>query len=172
MNILVQLAIQFFILSLLAVGGASATLPEMHRIFVDHLHLMSNTDFTNLYALSQAAPGPNVLFVGVFGWQMAGVMGALVSLFAMCGPTALISVGIEHFGSRYHDSKYYTILRRSLTPLSIGLLMSTGVLLVRTSFDLRAALLTLVSMIILMRWKLNPLILIAGGGVLGAFHFV
>lgn len=172
MSIYWVLALHFFILSLISFGGASATLPEMHRVFVDTLHLMSNADFINLYALSQAAPGPNVLFVGLFGWQMAALPGALISLVAMCGPTILISVAVEIFGGRYYNSKHYTVFRRSLTPISIGFLMSISVLLVRTSIDYRTILLSLATVIILLKKNINPLFLIIAGGILGALHWV
>lgn len=172
MNILLQLALQFFILSLIAVGGASATLPEMHRVFVDKLHLMSNDEFNNLFALSQAAPGPNVLFVGLFGLRMAGFAGASVSMLSMCGPTAVLAVVVDRIGLRHHESRFYTVLRRSLLPISIGLLMSTGALLIRASADWRTALLTAASAGILWRWRANPLILIAVGAFIGAMGWI
>lgn len=167
MNLLGTLFLHFFMLSLIAVGGASATLPEMHRVFVDSLHLMSDAEFSQLYAISQAAPGPNVLFVSLFGWQMAGFAGALLCLLAMCGPTSLIAMGVEHYGTRHQDSFLYLVFRRGLTPISIGLLTSTSVVLVKAFPNPNLVRMTIVSVVILLRFRLNPLWLIGGGALVG-----
>lgn len=167
MNLLLILAWQFLCLSFIAIGGASATLPEMHRVFVDNLHLMTDAEFSNLYAISQAAPGPNVLFVGLFGWQMAGLVGSLVSLLAMCGPTSLMAIGVEHYGSRHQDSFWYAVLRKGLMPLSIGLLTSTSLLLMQSFPNPWLLLLTVSTVGVLLKFRLNLLWLIGVGAALG-----
>ena len=89
--LLVELALQFLTLSLLSIGGANAIIPEMHLRAVDIEHWMTDADFSQMFALSQAAPGPNVLIVSLIGWKVSGLSGALVALVAMCGPAAAIS---------------------------------------------------------------------------------
>jgi len=167
MNIILVLAGHFLLLSLIAVGGATAALPEMHRVLVTDLHLMGDEQFAHLFAISQASPGPNVLFVGLFGWQIAGLCGALVSLFAMCGPAGLLAIGVEHFGAGHQNDRWYVVVRRALTPLSIGLLLSSAVLLMKTSQKPMALGLTLLSAMTLLKFRLNPLWLIAIGAIVG-----
>ena len=75
MNHLISLAISFGFLSLLAVGGGTAVLPEMqsvlaHQFGIDHLR------FVHIYSIGQIAPGPNMLMVLVIGFQVAGLLGA------------------------------------------------------------------------------------------------
>jgi Chromate transport protein ChrA len=72
---LLTLALQFSLLSFLAIGGAITALPEMHRQAVDVYHWMTSTQFTQLVAIAQAAPGPNVLIVTLIGQQVAGIPG-------------------------------------------------------------------------------------------------
>jgi chromate transporter len=86
-----ELAKVFAKLSLMAVGGINPLLPEMHRVVVENYGWMSDAQFTTLFAITQGAPGPNVLVVAAIGWQVAGMAGALVSLGAICLPSALLA---------------------------------------------------------------------------------
>jgi len=90
-DILIMLAVQFAIMSLLALGGANAVVPEMHRQAVELRGWMSDREFTDMFAMSQAAPGPNVMLVTLIGYHVAGVAGAVVTTLAMCGPTAVLA---------------------------------------------------------------------------------
>ncbi len=172
MNLLLVLALHFLFLSLIAIGGATAALPEMHRVLVTQLHLMADDQFAHLFAISQATPGPNVIFVGLFGWQTAGLAGALVSLFAMCGPASLFAIGFERFGFGHRNDHWYVLIRRTLTPIAIGLLLSSAVLLMKTATKPLALFLTLLSATVLLRTRMNPLWLIGLGAVVGVMGWV
>ena len=76
--VLIELAAQFLVLSLLSIGGANAVLPEIHLRVVETEGWMTDADFAQLFALSQAAPGPNVLIVSLIGWKVAGVVGGVM----------------------------------------------------------------------------------------------
>jgi len=167
MTLLLLLMGHFLLLSLIAIGGASATLPEMHRVLVGSLHLMSDTEFSQLYSLSQAAPGPNVLFVALFGWQVAGFWGSVVCMFSMCGPSSLLALGVEHFGSSHQNDKWYVVVRQALMPVAMGLLLSTALILMQMNPHPVPIFATLITFILLLRFKFNPLWLVAVGALLG-----
>ena len=86
---LVTLAVQFALMSLLAFGGANSVIPEMHRQAVDLHHWMTGLEFAALFAISQAAPGPNFMISTLIGWKAAGLPGALVATLALCAPSCL-----------------------------------------------------------------------------------
>src|SRR5262249_54875469 len=88
---LLELTAQFLLLSMLSIGGANAIIPEIHRRVVDLEHWMTDADFAQLFALSQAAPGPNVLIVSLVGWKVAGVIGGVVAMLAMSGPSSILT---------------------------------------------------------------------------------
>jgi len=94
--VLWELAAQFFLLSLLSIGGANAILPEIHLRVVETKQWMTDADFAQLFALSQAAPGPNVLIVSLVGWKVAGVLGGVIALLAMSGPSSILTYGVAH----------------------------------------------------------------------------
>ena len=103
------LAWTFGLMSLFAVGGANAAIPEMHRVAVDVQHWMTDKQFADVFAISQMSPGPNVLIVTLIGYSVAGLAGALVATLAMCVPTAVLAYfvpvdAIELFALACHHS--------------------------------------------------------------------
>lgn len=167
MNNLWLLIINFLYIGLISIGGVSATLPEMHRILVSDLHLMNDGKFAELYALSQAAPGPNLLFVGLFGYEISGVSGAFASLLSLSVPTLLIAINFEKYGSKFHQNKFYKILKMTLAPIAIGLLLASIFLLIKSLFNWKILLFIILNLIILKKFKFNSIYLIILGAVLG-----
>jgi Chromate transporter len=76
---LVALFLQFAVLSFFALGGASTVVPELQRQMVEMRGWLDDRQFSELYAIAQAAPGPNVMFVALLGHFIAGVPGAVVT---------------------------------------------------------------------------------------------
>jgi chromate transporter len=166
--ILFELAWRFAMISAIAFGGATAVMPEMHRFLVQDHHWIDDATFSALFAISQTSPGPNVLFVALFGWQVAGLAGAFVSLIAMCGPSSLFAVLVERLTGRHRDARWMVMIRRALTPITIGLLLATGWVIARGGeITVTAVLLTVATVFVGLRTRLNPLWMIALGALLG-----
>jgi chromate transporter len=165
---LLTLAWTFGLMSLFAVGGGNAALPEIHRIAVDVRHWMSDTQFADVFAISQLSPGPNVLIVTLIGYRVAGIAGALVATLAMCGPTAMLAYFVSRFLNRSSQSAWPAIIQAALVPLSIGLMSASGLILVETSDrSWMAVLVTAVAAVVAFATRLNPLWLLLAGGCLG-----
>jgi chromate transporter len=165
---LLTLAWTFGLMSLFAVGGANAAIPEIHRIAVDVRHWMSDTQFADVFAISQLSPGPNVLIVTLIGYRVAGIAGALVATLAMCGPTAMLAYFVSRFLDRSSQSAWPAIIQAALVPLSIGLMSASGLILVETSDrSWIAVLVTAVAAVLAFATRLNPLWLLLAGGCLG-----
>jgi chromate transporter len=158
----------FGLMSLFAVGGANAAIPEMHRVAVDVRHWMTDTQFADVFAISQMSPGPNVMIVALIGYSVAGVAGALVATLAMCGPTAVLAYYVSRLLTRSSHSRWPAIIQAALVPLSIGLMGASGLVLALTSDrSWAAALVTAVSAVLAFATRLNPLWLLLAGGCLG-----
>ena len=127
------LAWTFGLMSLFAVGGANAAIPEMHRVAVDVQHWMTDKQFADVFAISQMSPGPNVLIVTLIGYAVAGVAGALVATLAMCVPTAVLAYYVSRLLTRSSQSRWPAIIQAALVPLSIGLMGASGLILALTS---------------------------------------
>jgi chromate transporter len=140
----------------------------MHRQVVDLHGWMSSADFATLFAIAQAAPGPNVLFVSLIGWKLAGIPGALVCTLGMCLPSALLAFAVGKLWDRFRDSLLRQAIERGLAPITIGLVLGSGCLLVQAT-GTRESLLVVASLsaVLSFRSKLNPLWWLAGAALLG-----
>ena len=170
MTILVELGLFFSLLSLLSVGGMPSVIPEMHRYVVESKGWISHTDFLEMFALGQAAPGPNVLITSLIGWKIAGVPGAFVTLAAMCGPAAVISYWVAGVWERMKDRPWRAIAQRAMAPMVVGLILSGGFVLATPGGtpDWRLWLIAATSAAGMVATRLNPLWFLGAGGVLGA----
>ncbi|MFT3736895.1 MAG: chromate transporter [Rhodocyclaceae bacterium] len=124
---------QFALYSLMAVGGANALLPEIHQDIVATGRWMTDAEFTQLFAIAQAAPGPNVLVVTLIGWKLAGFAGALACTVGMCAPPALLSYQVGRLWQRFSGTRWRRTIEFALAPISAGLVLGSGTALVRVS---------------------------------------
>ena len=158
----------FGLMSLFAVGGANSAIPEMHRIAVDVQHWMNDTQFADIFAISQLSPGPNVLIVTLIGYSVAGVAGAVAATLAMCVPTAILAYYVSHLLQRARHSRWPAIIQAALVPLSIGLMGASGLILALTSDrSWVAGLITATAAALAFATRLNPVWLLLAGGALG-----
>jgi chromate transporter len=158
----------FALLSLFAVGGANAAVPEMHRIAVDVHHWMTEKQFADAFAIAQLSPGPNVLIVTLIGFSVAGVAGALGATVAMCVPTAILAYFVSRRLARSGGSRWPAVIQPALVPLSIGLMAASGLIVAQAADkSWLAALLTVIVAVIAAATRLNPLWLLLAGGFLG-----
>jgi chromate transporter len=164
-----QLLLHFMMLSLLSIGGAITTAPEMHRYLVREHGYMSNADFSQAIALAQSAPGPNVLFVAVLGWQVGGVFGVIATMAGILLPSSVLTLGLSHWSRAHRDSRGVRAFTGGMAPLTVALLLSTGWLLGEPSHA-RVGALALVVGTALVSWRtrISPMWLIAAGALVGA----
>jgi len=167
-NPLGALAWNFGLMSLLAIGGAAAAIPEIHRVAVELQHWMTDLQFADAFAIAQLSPGPNVLIVTLIGYHVAGLAGALMATLAMCGPTAALAYAVSRLLARSSHSRWPAIIQAALVPLSIGLMSASGLILaLAADRTLSAALLTAAAAVLASATRLNPLWLLLAGGALG-----
>ena len=164
---LAQLFVDFARVSLLAIGGGSAALPEMHSVVVTDTHWLSNQQFKEIYSLGQVAPGPNMTMVAVIGRHVAGWAGALVTLVAFFVPSSLLAVGANRLWRRLEPWPWLEAIRQGLAPVAIGLLIAGVWLLARLAIDgVPTLAIAVVATVILLIWRVSPIWLIIAGASL------
>lgn len=170
MSLILQLLATFSILSLVAVGGANAVLPEMHRQLVALHGWLDDTTFSQLYALAQAAPGPNILVASVMGWRIAGAGGMAAATLGMLVPSAILAWGMAGLTHRLRGAPWLKPAQGGLVPVAIGLILAAGITMAQASHThgLMPLVVVAVSTVLVWRTDYNPLWMLAGGGVLGA----
>ena len=166
--ILADLALTFGVLSLIAFGGMPAVMPEMQRLVVEVKGWTTPSQFIQLFAIAQAAPGPNVLIVSLVGWRVAGLAGALVALLAVCAPAAVLSWWVADLWERFKDSPWRRAIQKAIAPLVVGLTLCGGYVIVTPATpDWRLWAIAVASATAVMTLKVNPLWLLGAGGAIG-----
>ena len=167
---LLALFAHYLSLSVFATGGAMALASDMHRYVVDEHAYITHTQFVNSIALAQAAPGPNILFVTVMGWQIAGLPGALATTLGLSLPALVFPVIVSRLGRLAQFERLLKALRAGLGPVAIGLMAATCFLLVRQAPGVwKGAAIIAVSTLLLATTRVPPVLLIFAAGVVGAF---
>jgi len=182
----------FASLSLLAVGGAITTAPDMHRYLVLQNGWLSEPQFTSSIAISQAAPGPNVLFVAVLGWNVGlnagggpsagwvawalALFGVLVTMVAILLPSSVLTYTATRWAHQNRELRAVRAFKTGMAPIVIALLIATGWLLTGShehpARDWPLWLLTAVTTVLVWRTKMHLLWMIGAGGLLGALGLV
>lgn len=188
----VELFTHFASLSLLAIGGAITTAPDMHRFLVGEQAWISNEQFSTSIALSQAAPGPNVLFVALLGWHVGlnaggglqagalawwlALLGVLVTMVATLLPSSLLSYTATRWAHRNRGLRSVQAFKAGMAPIVIALLVATGWLLTavhdQVATDWPLWVLTASTTVLVWRTRIHLLWLIGLGAVLGALQWV
>jgi chromate transporter len=157
-------------MSMLAVGGAVAVAPELHRSLVLERGWLSEAQFSASIALAQAAPGPNLLFVPVLGYTAAGLPGALAALAGILIPSTTVALAATRWGFKRREHRGVRAFMAGMAPVTLGLLAATALVLMRPQAgSVWAWMLAIGTAALTLRTKINPVWLIAVGAGVGAF---
>ena len=186
------LFIHFLSLSLLAVGGAITTAPDMHRYLVDERHWLSDGQFTSSIALAQAAPGPNILFVALLGWNVGmnagggmgagavawayALLGVVIAMVGIMLPSTTLTFAVTRWAHQNRELRPVRAFKQGMAPIVIALLIATGWILAASQGSLVQHwplwLLTGVSALLVWRTRLHMLWLLGAGALLGWFGWL
>ena len=184
------LFLHYLYLSLLSVGGAISTAPDMHRFLVEQQHWLSDAQFNASIAIAQAAPGPNVLFIALLGWNvglnaggmLAGSAGIAVTMLGIMIPSSTLTYVTAQWSHRNRELRAVRAFKQGMAPIVVALLIATGWILAIANGNAGpgssvlqnwpAWLLTAVSAVIVWRTKIHLLWLLGAGALLGWFGFI
>jgi len=174
----------YMLLSLLSIGGAISTTSEMHRFLVEEHHWLTQSQFNDSIAIAQAAPGPNVLFVALMGWNVglnagsytAAFAGVAVTMFGIMLPSTTLTYLAARWGHRNRELLGVRAFKQGMAPVVVGLMVSVGIILGSANSnwttDWPLWLLSVVAGVIIWRTKLHLLWLLAAGAALGWYGLV
>jgi chromate transporter len=165
---LIALALIFGELSLLAFGGGNTILPEMQRQVVDVHQWMTAREFTALFALAQAAPGPNMMVVPLVGWHVAGLAGVLVTSVAKFGPSSLVTGVALNLWERFKDRPWRRRVQAGLVPVTAGLVTASAIVITHaTASSWSLALIAALVAVATTTTRIHPLLVLAAGAAIG-----
>lgn len=173
MNDLLALLVLYAELSLLSFGGGPTVLPEMQRQIVDVHHWMSAADFAALFALAQAAPGPNMLVSTLVGLHVAGLTGAVVATLGMIVPSSLLTIAVVGVWDRFRNAPWRRAVQAGLVPVTVGLFLSAATMIaLAADHTLALGLLTFTVAGLSLGTAIHPLWLLGAGAMLGVIGVV
>lgn len=162
------LALIFTQLSLLAFGGGNTVIPEMQRQVVEVHQWMSARDFSTLFALAQAAPGPNLMVVPLVGWHVAGAPGLLVSSLAKFGPSSILTGLMLRLWERFKDRPWRAIVQTGLVPMTAGLVSASALVITQAATQGWTLIAIAVGCAITMTvTRAHPLMVLTAGALIG-----
>ncbi len=186
------LLLHFLSLSLLAIGGAITTAPEMHSYLVTQKLWLSDSQFTASIALAQAAPGPNVLFIALLGWNVGmnagggaaagahawgtAAIGLLLAMLGMLLPSTTLTFVMTRWAHRNRELRAVRAFKQGMAPIVIALLVATGWILARAQVQASghalAWLLSTATALLVWKTRIHMLWLLAIGALLGALGWL
>ncbi len=165
-NTLLELALLFAFLSMLALGGGAGVIPDMQHAAVDVHQWMTAREFLDMFAISRAAPGPGSQIVVLIGQKAAGLPGAAVSFVAMFLPSCLVVYLVARGWQRAARAPWRAIVEHALAPVAIGMTFASGLALARgTEHDWVLWLITAVTTGLFAFTNIHPIALLLGGAV-------
>ncbi|WP_422012595.1 chromate transporter [Reyranella sp.] len=173
-GVLAELARTFALLSLVSIGGVNALLPEIHRQVVDIHGWMTDAAFASAFAIANASPGPNVIFVSLIGWQVAGLAGLLVATLALLIPSSALAYFAGRVLTRWSHHPAVAVLRDALIPVALGMMLASGLSMMRTvDRDTVTVLISLAATVFVYTTRRNPLWALGSGAIVNvaALHF-
>ncbi len=180
----------FLSVSLLSVGGALAAAPDMHRFLVDRQGWITDPQFTASIAIAQAAPGPNVLFVALIGWNIGlnaggpgaagwllGGMGMALCMAGVLLPSSLLAWLATRWAHRNRQRRVVRAFKQGMAPVVVGLVLATAWVLARAHGGPASGawplwLLSGATLVLVWRTRLHLLWMLGAGAVLGAAGWV
>ena len=183
-----ELFLHYLSLSLLSIGGAISTAPDMHRFLVDKQHWLTDAQFNASIAIAQAAPGPNVLFIALLGWNvgmnaggmLTGLLGVFLALLGILIPSTVLTYTAAQWGHRNRELRAVRAFKQGMAPIVVALLIATGCILAGANGKAGNSvaqnwpvwLLTGTTALIVWRTRIHLLWLLAAGAALGWFGLI
>jgi chromate transporter len=158
------------LLSSISFGGFPTVLPDVRNFVVATHGWMTDQEFTSYFALAQAVPGPNmILMMSFVGWKVWGAPGAIVSALAIFVPPCVMYFIAYRLWDRFRAAPWQRVVRSGLVPVTVGLIIASGVVMARSAdTEWRAAAVTVAATILMLQRRLDPLVMLLAGGALGS----
>lgn len=118
-------------LSLLSFGGGQTIHAGLQQQTVELQHWLSAREFTDLFAISKAAPGPATLITALIGWKIGGLAGAVAGCLAIFLPSSLLLCAVGGLWQKHRQTTVAQAIEKGLAPVAVGLILAGAVAIIR-----------------------------------------
>lgn len=184
--IYLELFFSFFQIGLFSFGGGYAAVPLIQSQIVELHGWLSMSQFADLITIAEMTPGPIAINSATFvGQQIAGLPGALVCTAGCVLPSFIIVMILSALYIKYRSLKTMQGILTGLRPAIVAMIASAGMgilllALFQSSFtelapgDFRVieAVLFAGSLVLLRKFKVSPILIIFGTGIVGTIIYL
>lgn len=158
----------FFKVGLVFFGGGFLLVPVIHRDIVVHLGWLTQQEFVNGVAISQLTPGPVAVLATFCGYKVSGAFGAVVATGAVMLPAFLLMLGLSRSYQKLGEVRSVRSVLNALIPAIVGLLLAAAIEIGGPALrSIPNVTMVAIAFVLMIRWKVNPALLIAVSAVLG-----
>lgn len=166
-EVLISLAIILAPLSIASIGGAMGIYAPLQHQTVSVKQWITPQEFLDLFAVCRFLPGPSSIIGAMIGMKVAGIMGAIVAMLALYVPSTALCYAMGRVWIEGEGKPWNIALKRGLTPIAAGLIMSGVLALFQLSGGslLTGAVLLGSAAILTWKTKMHPFPLLIGGAI-------
>ena len=183
--IYIQLFWSFLQIGLFSIGGGYAAMPLIQSQVVELHPWLTMTQFTDIMTIAEMTPGPIAINSATFvGIQVAGLPGALVATVGCVFPSCVIVLILAYVYYRFRGLTMVQGVLSGLRPAVVAMIASAGISIIITAFfsqgqislntrdiNFISVFIFAAALFVLRKWKLNPIWVMAGSGVLGVLLY-
>ena len=158
-------------ISLTLFGGGYVFIPVLDKIIVNEIGWLNSQQFIDCIAMGQITPGPILISATFVGYKMNGITGALLATFSIFAPSSVIIIFISRFFLYFKNNMFAKKIIQGIKKGIVGLILYSAiiVLLNKGSIDVFTVIVFISSIMILIKTKVHPVILILLSGLSGYF---
>ena len=170
-SINLELVRVFSNISLTLFGGGYVFIPVLDKIIVNEIGWLNSQQFIDCIAMGQITPGPILISATFVGYKMNGIIGALLATFSIFAPSSVIIIFISRFFLYFKNNMFAKKIIQGIKKGIVGLILYSAiiVLLNKGSIDVFTVIVFISSILILIKTKVHPVILILLSGLAGYF---
>ena len=163
-----ELGLVFFKMGTVIFGGGFAAIPFLQHEVVQLRGWLTMPEFIDAVALGQMTPGPVAIMATFIGFKVLGLTGALIATIGTFLPSALMLVGLIHLSNRIKQNPWAQAFLSGVMPGVCGLLLVSTIFIAKTAVTgFLPVLIAVVTLISLLRFRIEPLWLIFAGAIFG-----
>lgn len=184
-RITLTLFVSFLKIGLFSIGGGYAIIPLIQEQVVNHYNWLTLQEYTDIITISQMTPGPLVVNTASFvGMRIANIPGAIVATIGSILSGFFISILLYSFFKKHKDTDSISNILKGLRSSSVGLIASAASTIILIAFlgtssldvkgidiNLIAVMVFAISLFLLRKYKLNPIMIIVLTGIVGLLFY-
>lgn len=190
--IYLKLLFSFLKIGLFSFGGGYAMIPLIQKEIISHGWLTS-PEFVDIIAIAEMTPGPIAVNSATFvGYKAAGILGSISATIGVALPSLVIAIIISMFFFKYQKHPLNASIFYGIRPVIAALIMTAALFVAETSIfiqkisfeslkllfsspfeviDVSSIIILIVTLVALLKFKIHPIIVILGSGILGVVMF-